>query len=164
VAEDAAANAALIERFYSAFARKDGETMAACYGPDARFSDPAFGELSGEQAAAMWRMFCDGEGRLEVAFSDVEASGDRGSASWSADYDFPTTGRPVHNEIEASFRFHDGLIAEHDDRFDFWRWSRQALGPIGLLLGWSPIVRGQVRSQARKRLDEYMAGRPAADG
>jgi ketosteroid isomerase-like protein len=38
----------LIERFYAAFGRKDGDAMAACYAPDARFSDPVFGELRGE--------------------------------------------------------------------------------------------------------------------
>jgi ketosteroid isomerase-like protein len=27
----------LVERFYGAFGRKDGETMAACYAPDAHF-------------------------------------------------------------------------------------------------------------------------------
>ena len=33
-------NADLIERFYAAFAARDGGAMAACYAPDARFSDP----------------------------------------------------------------------------------------------------------------------------
>ena len=46
----------LIERFYAAFDRKDGDAMAACYAPGARFSDPVFGELRGEQPGAMWRM------------------------------------------------------------------------------------------------------------
>ena len=46
----------LIERFYAAFDRKDGDAMAACYAPDARFSDPAFGELRGAEPGAMWRM------------------------------------------------------------------------------------------------------------
>ena len=40
----------LIERLYGAMNRGDGETMAACYAPDARFSDPAFGELRGSGA------------------------------------------------------------------------------------------------------------------
>ena len=39
-------NDELIQRFYSAFARGDGDTMAACYTPDARFSDPVFTDLS----------------------------------------------------------------------------------------------------------------------
>ena len=49
-------NDELIERFYAAFNAKDGATMAACYAPDARFHDPVFGDLTGEQAGAMWRM------------------------------------------------------------------------------------------------------------
>jgi ketosteroid isomerase-like protein len=159
VAEDAAANAALIERFYAAFARHDGEEMARCYAADARFSDPAFGELAYPEVTAMWRMFCERgeETNLRVEHSDVATEGDRGSAHWEADYTFTATGRPVHNSIDASFRFRDGLIAEHDDRFDFWRWSRQALGPLGLVLGWSPLVRGRVRSEAREALRAFMA-------
>jgi ketosteroid isomerase-like protein len=157
MSEPAASNASVIERLYSAFARRDHAEMAACYQPDARFSDPAFGELRGDEVTAMWRMLCERGTDLEITFGDVEASGDRGSARWQADYTFTATGRRVHNEIEASFRFRDGLIAEHDDSFGFWRWSRQALGPAGLVLGWTPLLRGKVRGQARAQLREFMA-------
>lgn len=44
-------NAELIERFYQAFQRLDGEAMAACYAPQATFHDPAFGELVGARWA-----------------------------------------------------------------------------------------------------------------
>jgi ketosteroid isomerase-like protein len=152
---------AVIERFYSAFARKDYQEMAACYLPQVRFSDPAFGELDGDEARAMWHMFCERGEDLTVSFRDVQAWDERGSAHWDADYTFSATGRPVHNEIEARFKFRDGLIAEHRDSFDFWRWSRQALGPAGLALGWTPLVRRKVRSQARGTLREYMAATDA---
>ena len=49
-----------------------------------------------------------------------------------------------------------GLIAEHHDEFDFYRWARQALGPPGVLLGWTPLVRSAVRRGARGRLDEFI--------
>jgi hypothetical protein len=45
------------------------------------------------------------------------------------------TGRVVHNVIEARFALRDGLIVQHVDSFGFWRWSRQALGPLGLARG-----------------------------
>jgi ketosteroid isomerase-like protein len=157
VAEDATANAALIERFYEAFGRRDHAEMARCYAPDARFSDPAFGELKGPEVPAMWQMLCERGEDLAVRCRDVEAEGDRGSAHWDADYTFSATGRRVHNSIDASFRFRDGLVAEHDDRFSMWRWSRQALGPTGLLFGWSPVVRQRVTEQARENLREFMA-------
>jgi ketosteroid isomerase-like protein len=157
VAEDAAANAELIDRFYAAFARRDHETMAACYAPDARFSDPVFQDLRGEEVPAMWRMLCERGRDLELSHSRVQAEGDRGSAHWEADYTFSRTGRRVHNEIDAAFRFRDGLIAEHSDEFDLWRWTRQALGPVGVLLGWAPPLQSKVRGQARQGLDEFMA-------
>jgi ketosteroid isomerase-like protein len=150
-------NQELIERFYAAFARGDGDAMAACYAPDARFSDPVFTDLRGEEPGAMWRMLTGRAEDLEVRLAEHDAGDERGSAHWLADYTF-RTGRRVHNDIRAEFRFRDGLIAEHRDSFSFWRWSRQALGPPGLLLGWTPIVRGKVQKEARAGLDEFMRG------
>lgn len=160
---DPAANAALIERFYDAFARQDGETMATCYAPDAHFYDPVFQDLNGAEVGSMWRMLCGRATDLEVVHSDVEAEADTGSAHWEADYTF-STGRAVHNVIDASFEFDNGLIADHRDRFDLYAWARQALGPVGLLLGWSPPVQGKIKAQAREGLDEFMAARPGATG
>jgi hypothetical protein len=62
----------------------------------------------------------------------------------------------VVNDVRATFRFaSDGRIAEHADRFDLWRWTRQALGASGLLLGWCPLVQGPVRKQAAASLDAF---------
>jgi ketosteroid isomerase-like protein len=155
-------NAQTIERFYKAFGERDGEAMAACYTPDARFSDPAFGELHGEQPGAMWRMLTSQANDLRIELVEHAADGDTGSARWKAWYTFSQTGRPVVNDVRASFRFRDGLIAEHDDSFSFHRWASQALGPPGKLLGWTPIIRGAVRKKARASLERFMAGTPAA--
>mgnify|MGYP000423281271 CR=1 FL=1 len=50
----------------------------------------------------------------------------------------------------------DGLIIEHRDSFDFYRWSRQALGVPGLLLGWSSFLQNKVRAQAAANLKRYL--------
>ncbi|MNR08392.1 hypothetical protein D3C85_1245440 [compost metagenome] len=76
-----------------------------------------------------------------------------------ATYLFSQTGNTVVNDIQARFVFRDGKICEHHDSFDLWRWSRQALGTTGWLLGWSPLVQGKVRAQARKGLRAFQAGR-----
>lgn len=145
-------NRALIERLYRALQQRDAATMAACYHPAAKFRDPVF-ELEGARVGAMWKMLTSRGADLRVEFGDVVADASSGSAGWQAWYTFSATGRPVHNVIRARFRFSGGLIAEHVDTFDFWRWARQALGPVGLLLGWSPLLRGKVRSQAARALD-----------
>jgi ketosteroid isomerase-like protein len=152
-----AAHRQLIERFYGAFAERDGAGMAACYAPDVHFSDPVFTDLKGPEAGAMWRMLTERATDLRVELLEHEAGDDRGSARWRATYTFTQTGRPVVNDVRASFRFEDGLIAEHEDRFDFHRWARQALGPSGLLLGWTPLLRSAVRRRARSGLDEFLA-------
>jgi ketosteroid isomerase-like protein len=150
-------NRALVEGFYSAFQARDHATMAAAYSDDATFSDPVFPRLDAAQVRAMWRMFCTGGNELEVTFSDVDAAEQHGSAHWEAVYAFPKTGRQVHNKIDASFQFKDGLIVSHKDNFNFYAWTRQALGPPGMLLGWTPIVQGQVRKQAASQLRRFMA-------
>jgi hypothetical protein len=61
----------------------------------------------------------------------------------------------VVNRIDARFAFRDGLIVEHRDSFDLWRWMRQAMGVLGTLLGWSPLVQRMLRAQARRGLSLY---------
>jgi ketosteroid isomerase-like protein len=151
-----ASNDELIQRFYSAFASHDGDTMAACYAPGARFSDPVFTDLRDEEPGAMWQMLTGRAKDLEVKLVAHEAADERGSAHWLADYTF-STGRRVHNDVRAAFRFEDGLITEHRDSFSFYAWARQALGPAGLALGWTPILRGKVQRQARAGLDDFLA-------
>lgn len=131
--------------------------MAKCYADDAKFSDPVFPELDAEGARAMWRMFCTSGNELGVTFHDVQAEDVSGSARWEAIYEFPKTGRRVHNKIQAAFSFRDGLIVTHRDEFDFYRWTRMALGPVGVGLGWSPFVKNQVRQQAARQLSRFRA-------
>jgi ketosteroid isomerase-like protein len=150
-------NDAVIQDFYAAFDQRDGDRMAAFYAPDAHFSDPVFTDLNGDEPGAMWRMLTGRADDLRVELLDHGADGDTGSARWRARYTFTQTGRPVVNDVHATFRFRDGLIAEHRDEFGFHRWSRQALGPTGLLLGWTPVLRSATRKRARAGLDEFMA-------
>lgn len=150
-------NTAQIERFYAAFDRSDGDEMAACYTADVKFSDPVFPDLRGKQAGDMWRMLTEPDGDLRVELHEHEADETTGSAHWIARYTFTQTGRFVINDVQATFRFENGLIAEHTDNFDFHRWSRQALGPPGLLLGWTPILRNAVRKKAGARLEAFSA-------
>jgi ketosteroid isomerase-like protein len=153
-------HAQLIERFYRAFAARDAEAMIACYAPDVRFSDPVFVDLTAAEARGMWRMLTERAKDLRVEPSGIEADERGGSAHWDAFYTFSATGRSVENNIEARFVFRDGLIAQHVDDFDLWRWSRQALGPVGALLGWSPLLRAKIRKNARAGLAAYMKQHP----
>ncbi|WP_109481410.1 nuclear transport factor 2 family protein [Paraburkholderia sp. C35] len=150
-------NAALIERFYEAFQRRDVEAMAACYAPDVTFGAPVFVELHGGEVTDMWRMLVSRAQEFSLAFSRVTADDQTGSAHWVASYVFSQTGRTVINPIDARFVFRDGLIVEHRDRFELWRWSSQALGAKGALLGWTPFVQNAIRAQARRGLGAWRA-------
>lgn len=149
---------ATIESFYAAFARLDGAAMQACYAPTAHFEDEVFVLDGPQQIGGMWRMLCEATKAKGLPHWKLEVSQvtDR-SAHWDAHYLFSATGRKVLNRIDASFVFDaSGLITQHRDRFDFWAWSRQALGTPGLLLGWTPFLRNKVRAQAASNLRRFL--------
>jgi SnoaL-like domain len=154
-------SAATISRLYAAFAKLDAAAMQACYASDARFDDEAFSLQGREQIGGMWRMLCEavqakGMAQWKLDVSDITER----SAHWEPTYLFSATGRVVHNIIDAEFEFDSaGLITRHTDRFDFWRWARQALGAPGLLLGWTPFLRAKVRAQAAANLRRFLAKR-----
>jgi ketosteroid isomerase-like protein len=161
-------NQQTIEMFYGAFARLDPETMARCYADDAVFADEVFSLQGKEQVMGMWRMLCEatrakGADVWKLQFRDVQADAASGGAHWDAHYRFSATGRLVDNSIDARFEFNPaGQIVRHNDRFDFWHWSRQALGTPGWLLGWTPLLRGKVRRQADANLQRFLANQGKA--
>ncbi len=151
----------LVREFYAAFARRDAEAMARCYHDEVFFSDPAFPRLRGEEARDMWRMLVSRAEDLEVVLEEARADGEGARARWTARYTFTRTGRSVVNRIEAMFAFRDGRIVRHYDRFSFWRWSAQALGPLGRFLGWFAPVKWMVRRQAARQLERFRERRAA---
>ena len=148
----------VLERFYSAFAQRDWATMGACYHAGARFSDPVFPALDEAQVRAMWRMLLTSGTDLRISYTVLKADSNSGEVRWEAWYTFSKTKRPVHNIITSSFVLKDDRILVQNDHFDFWRWSRQALGASGLLLGWSPMVRNKVQGIAAANLRKTMGG------
>jgi ketosteroid isomerase-like protein len=123
------------------------------------FADPAFPDLRGADAGDMWRMLCEAGKDLRVEASDIDADDTSGRARWVARYTFSATGRPVVNDVRASFRFEQGKIVEHRDVFDFPRWARQALGLPGLALGWTGWMQRQVQARAAKGLRSFQKRR-----
>ncbi len=115
----------------------------------------------------MWRMLCEatkakGRDVWRLEATGIEADATSGQAHWEAWYRFSATGRLVHNVIDGTFEFNpQGLITRHRDRFNFWAWSRQALGTPGLLLGWSGFLRNKVRTTAAGNLRRFMGSHKA---
>ncbi|WP_439151156.1 nuclear transport factor 2 family protein [Winogradskyella sp.] len=55
---------------------------------------------------------------FKVVYSNIKTNGNNASAHWEAFFTFSKTGRKVHNKIDASFEFKDGLIIKHTDGFN----------------------------------------------
>lgn len=129
--------------------------MTACYARDVHFSDPAFGDLHGDDVGAMWRMLTGRAKDLQIDLRGYEADEQAGTAHWIARYTF-STGRPVVNDVRARFRFDGaGLIVDHVDEFDFHKWAKQALGPSGHLVALLPPLRKKARAKALDQLQSY---------
>lgn len=148
-------NERLLHDFYESFSDREGAAMAAAYHDEAFFSDPVFPDLDAAGVRAMWKMLCSRGKDLKIEFSQVSANDTHGSAHWEAWYTFEATGRKVHNIIDAEFTFRDGKILRHTDDFDFWRWSRHALGVPGVLLGWAPPLQNRVQTMAGTQLSRW---------
>jgi ketosteroid isomerase-like protein len=149
------ANRATIERLYAAFGDCNGTAMTACYAPGAHFRDPAFGDLEGDDIGAMWRMLTGRAKDLKIELREHDAGEDSGSAHWIARYTF-STGRPVVNDVQATFRFaENGQVVDHVDDFDFRLWAKQALGPSGHLVSLLSPLRAKARAKALSQLETY---------
>lgn len=148
----------IIENFYIAFTELDATKMIAYYHDDIVFEDPAFGILKGERAKAMWSMLCESQkGKdFKIIASNIKENNISGTAHWEAFYTFSKTGRKVHNEIDATFQFKDGLIIKHNDNFNLHNWAKQAIGFSGLLLGKTGYFRNKLKSNTNALLDAYI--------
>jgi ketosteroid isomerase-like protein len=150
-------NETTIRRFYTAFQNKDSAEMGRCYDDSIVFSDPVFAWLEGEGVRKMWEMLCQRGADLQISFGPIELLDEEyATCSWEARYTFSATGRKVVNRVKAHLRLRDGLITEHSDAFDMYKWCRQALGWKGWLLGWSGFLQNRVRRQALRSLEKFM--------
>jgi ketosteroid isomerase-like protein len=149
-------NASLLNKFYEAVQVHDHETIADCYHPMAMFKDIAF-ELEGKKKIhAMWRMIADTNLRISYHIENANERG--GTACWVADYTFKDTGREVHNELESTFQFQDGLILTQVDDCNPWNWGKQALGPAYGFVSW--LIPAVLRKKAKAKLDDFVSQHP----
>lgn len=131
--------------------------MQNCYTENATFNDPVFHNLTATQVRAMWEMFCVKSKDLKIEFKNIRADQNNGSAQWTATYIFSLTGKKVVNHISAHFVLENGKIVNHRDTFNFYNWTRQALGLSGVLFGWTPLVKNKVRKTAMKSLNNFIS-------
>ena len=151
------------ERFYEAFMVRDHYTMGLLYAEHATFSDPVFPLLNARGARTMWKMLLTRAEDLGIEVKILEDSPTHASVDWVAHYTFGATGRPVVNRVHTEMAISLGRIVSQVDSFNLWRWSGQALGARGWLLGWTPLVRNKIRAQAAHTLREYARKASAGD-
>ncbi len=150
-------NEETISRFYTAFKQLDHKTMNSCYSDDIVFFDPVFELLERNQVKCMWEMLCKNAKDFDLVFSNITKLDDEYyTCEWIASYTFSKTGRRVINKVKAYMRFADGKIIEHSDGFSLHKWSMQALGFSGWLLGWNRFFQRKIKNQARRNLNAFM--------
>jgi SnoaL-like domain len=155
--EVATAREQQIRKFYADLEQGRAEACIEQLSAEATFEDPIFGKVAAGEVPSLIRFLCanPSPGRRfevhEVQIHDHE----RATLRWTAHYIFPTTGRAVANQIETPMSFRDNRIASYADRFDLWRWMGMALGPVGVLFGWTPILQEKVRSTVHSRFVKF---------
>ncbi len=157
----------VVGRFFEAFAASDWQTMARCYHDKASFSDPVYPDLREERIVYRWHQL------LSAAETSTLKSGSKNSHSlnnlkleyrvlfgderkaqvlWTASYLYQN--RSVSNEVLSTLAIWDDKIVRQVDEYNFWRWSRQALGLTGLAFGAMPWYQRSVQRSAQSRLEQ----------
>lgn len=147
----------IAHQFYNAFAKRDFTTMQSLYHPNVVFNDAAFVDLNCQQVCAMWQMLLTGSKDLALEYTLTETNDTDAFVNWTATYTFSKTGRKVVNNINAHLVCHDGLIIKHTDSFSFYKWAKQAFGPVGFLLGGTSYFQKKVQYEVQLRLQKFMA-------
>lgn len=149
----------IITQFYNAFAQLQATEMNKCYADDIVFFDPVFELLRGDEVRCMWDMLCRNAKDFFLTFSNIKDEGDNYyTCDWIATYTFSANGRKVVNNVRANMKIENGKIIEHSDAFSLHKWTAQALGFSGWLLGWNSLYQRQIKNKAKSRLLEYMEG------
>jgi hypothetical protein len=146
----------VVSAFNEAFVQRNGPQMAAFYSDGVEFSDPVFPLLRGEEAKCMWRMLCAKSSDLRVEYEILSHAGNKVQVKWQAYYSFGPAARKVHNSVIADLLVENEKILRHTDQFNFWKWSSQALGPVGFLFGWNPFLQRKVQAGAQKSLRSFL--------
>lgn len=149
-------NEQTITDFYTALESNNDKVVCKYYHRDIVFRDPVFGRLIGSDVCQMWKMLMyKSNGNLKVELTEVKADNYTGKALWKATYHFGKNNNKVENIIQSEFRFKDGLIIKHTDDFDIWKWSKQALGIPGVLLGWTGYMHKKIQEKALLALKKF---------
>ncbi|PKP26419.1 MAG: nuclear transport factor 2 family protein [Bacteroidetes bacterium HGW-Bacteroidetes-2] len=147
----------IITQFYDAFVEGNAKNMVFLYDEKIEFEDPAFGKLHGEEAHKMWEMLIKrSNGNLKVSYTIYDVAVNFAVVHWTATYPFARTGRTVTNHIVANIVLKNHKIIKHTDYFNLWKWSRQALGWKGFLLGWTPFFKNKLQQQTQTLLKDYI--------
>lgn len=150
-------NTNVVHAFYSAFIRRDYQSMQLAYREDATFSDNVFGTLNANETRAMWQMLIEKGTDLKVNYGYVKnREGNIVTCEWTAEYSFGKNRRPVVNRIKSYMEIEDGKIVKHRDRFDLHRWAKQAIGTSGFLFGWMLFFQQGISKKALASLHAYM--------
>lgn len=140
-------NELLLTKFFEYLNAHNLERIASCYHEEATFHDIAFNLKGKKQIYAMWDMICSVNkdnipSDIKVHIERLSANDATGSAVVLESYTYRDNNKKVHNKINSTFEFRDGLIYKQNDDCDPVSWANQAFGGIrGFIAGHIEFVR-----------------------
>lgn len=151
-------NSQIVTQFYTAFAKGNAQQMLQHYAEEVTFYDPAFGQLTHQQPHAMWKMLTSRfTNETTIEFTLLEEKDNTVIVAWTAHYQFGPTKQWVTNRVTSTLQLKNGKIFHHRDDFNLWKWSIQALGLPGFLLGWTPFMQKKIQQNTNSLLQKYIA-------
>jgi hypothetical protein len=150
-------NVVLLERFYTGIQNSDIAAIRTCYAPNVVLLRPGLWRATRRQdgsdvghviqprrapADHLQRPIRRRLHRLGTLGSPLRVRQDRAPG-------------PQPDHLRISLR--RARVAEHRDSFRVYRWAAMAIGPVGRLAGWTPLLRSALHKETVRLLDRFQA-------
>ncbi|MBO6794497.1 MAG: nuclear transport factor 2 family protein [Balneolaceae bacterium] len=141
----------IVKTFYEALNNGDIKTVRQLYHPDAVYKSEMF-SLKGPEVFALWYTATQPEMNLTAECSSINKVNNEVHTTWNISYELSVVNRTIKLSEKGLFKFKDGKIIFHQDKYSFYSWCKQTLGPIGWLFGWTAWLKKRVSKQALKTI------------
>ncbi len=142
----------IVNTFYEALNKGDIKTIRQLYHPEAVYKSEMF-TLKGQEVFALWYTASQPEMNLKVECTSLKEVNNEVHTTWNISYQLSVVNRTVKLSEIGLFRFKDGKIIFHQDKYSFYSWCKQTFGPIGWLFGWTTWLKKRVSKQALKTIN-----------
>jgi hypothetical protein len=145
-------NLKIIETFFSAFSKRDFDTMKSLCKSSIIYYDPLYGFLYDGDLFLMWEERYHNN-HFNFTSNEIKDEGDGYyTIKIQIEYFYE---KKLQQHLKAFIRIENGFISEYSHGFSVHELCKQIYGIVGRLLGWNRLFQQRLKNDARRRLLAY---------